>query len=238
MPAELAMNGDDPSTTLQVMRIRLVVGDDDYLVRNGIERILATQPDLDVVASCGDYDTLLGFVSRERPDVVVTDIRMPPTMSDEGIRLARHLWSAAPQIGVVVLSQYDEPEYVLALVEAGSARRAYLLKEKISDVDQLAGAIRAVADGGSMIDSKVVERLVAARARGRSPLAWLTPREREVLEAMAIGMSNTAIAASLRTGTRAVEKHINSIFAKLGLVEDDKSHRRVRAVLTFLSDVG
>jgi len=231
------MNGDDLSTMLQGMGIRLVVGDDDYLVRNGIERILVTQPDLEVVASCGDYDTLRTAVMRDRPDVVVTDIRMPPTMSDEGIRLASHLWTAEPQIGVVVLSQYDEPEYVLALLEAGSARRSYLLKEKISDVDQLVGAIRAVAAGGSVIDAKVVERLVTARARGRSPLSWLTPREREVLEAMAKGMSNTAIAVSLHTGTRAVEKHINSIFAKLGLVEDDKSHRRVQAVLAFLSDV-
>jgi DNA-binding NarL/FixJ family response regulator len=205
------------------MTIRLVVGEDDYLARQGIERILATQPDLEVVASCGDYATLREAVIRDQPDVVVTDIRMPPTMSDEGIRLASQLWIAAPQVGVVVLSQYDEPEYVLALLEAGSARRSYLLKEKISDVDQLARAIRAVAAGGSMIDSKVVERLVTARARGRSPLAWLTPREREVLEAMATGMSNSAIAASLRTGTRSVEKHINSIFAKLGLVEDDKT---------------
>jgi DNA-binding NarL/FixJ family response regulator len=219
------------------MTIRLVVGEDDYLARQGIERILATQPDLEVVASCGDYATLREAVIRDQPDVVVTDIRMPPTMSDEGIRLASQLWIAAPQVGVVVLSQYDEPEYVLALLEAGSARRSYLLKEKISDVDQLARAIRAVAAGGSMIDSKVVERLVTARARGRSPLAWLTPREREVLEAMATGMSNSAIAASLRTGTRSVEKHINSIFAKLGLVEDDKTHRRVQAVLTFLSEV-
>lgn len=220
------------------MGIRLVIGDDEYLVRQGIERILATQPDLEVVASCGDYDSLWEAVLRHRPDVVLTDIRMPPTMSDEGIRLAAHLWAAVPRVGVVVLSQYDEPEYVLAFLEAGSSRRSYLLKEKISDVDQLAGAIRAVADGGSVIDAKVVERLVVARARGRSPLALLTPREREVLKAMAGGMSNAAIAAELHIGIRAVEKHINSIFAKLGLVEDDKSHRRVQAVLTFLSEVG
>jgi DNA-binding NarL/FixJ family response regulator len=223
---------------LPVMSIRLVVGEDDYLVRQGIERILGTQEDLQVVASCGDYDSLREAVERCRPDVVLIDIRMPPTMSDEGIRLAAHLTAAAPKIGVVVLSQYDEPEYVLALLESGSDRRAYLLKEKISDADQLGAAIRTVADGGSIIDAKVVERLVAARAQGRSPLAWLTPRETNVLAAMARGMSNTAIAAELRIGTRAVEKHINSIFAKLGLVEDDKSHRRVQAVLTFLSEVG
>jgi DNA-binding NarL/FixJ family response regulator len=159
-------------------------------------------------------------------------------MSDEGIRLATQIAATAPEIGVVVLSQYDEPEYVLALLDAGSARRAYLLKEKISDIDQVAATIRTVAAGGSVIDPKVVERLVAARGRGRSPLAALTIREKEVLEAMARGMSNIAIAGSLRIGTRAVEKHINSIFAKLGLAEDDESHRRVRAVLKFLSDVG
>ncbi len=220
------------------MSIRVAVGDDDYLVRQGIERILTTHEDLEVAASCGDYTSLEEAVRRHRPDVVLTDIRMPPTMSDEGIRLASHLAAVAPEVGVVVLSQYDEPEYILALLEAGSSRRAYLLKEKISDIDQLAAAIRAVANGGSVIDPKVVERLVAARSRGRSPLAWLTTREKEVLAAMAQGMSNAAIAGSLRTGTRAVEKHINSIFAKLGLVEDDKSHRRVQAVLTFLSEVG
>lgn len=137
---------------------------------------------------------------------------------------------------MVVLSQYDEPEYVLALLDAGSARRAYLLKESVSDPDRLAAAVRAVAGGGSL--PKVVERLVAARGRGLSPLAWLTAREREVLEAMAGGMSNAAVAAKLRIGTRAVEKHINSIFAKLGLVEDDRTHRRVQAVLTFLSELG
>ncbi|HZD00189.1 MAG TPA: response regulator transcription factor [Actinomycetes bacterium] len=223
---------------MRLTPIRIVVGDDDYLVRQGIERIIAIHEDLEVVASCGHYDALRQAVAEHRPDVVLTDIRMPPGMSDEGIRVASHLATAAPEVGVVVLSQYDEPEYVLALLDAGSDRRSYLLKEKISDVDQLAAAIRTVADGGSVIDPKVVERLVAARARGDSPLAWLTGRESEVLAAMARGMSNAAIAAELHIGTRAVEKHINSIFAKLGLVEDDKRHRRVQAVLTFLSEVG
>ena len=219
------------------MSVRVVIGDDDYLVRHGVERILALQDDIDVVASCGDYDALQAAVAELQPDVVLTDIRMPPTMSDEGIRLAAHLATAAPGVGVVVLSQYDEPEYVLALLETGSDRRAYLLKEKISDVEQLADAVRAVAGGGSVIDPKVVERLVAARARGDSPLRWLTPRESQVLDAMARGRSNAAIAAELHIGSRAVEKHINSIFAKLGLAEDDTTHRRVQAVLTFLSEV-
>ena len=220
------------------MRIRVAIGEDDYLVRQGVERILATQADLEVVVGCGDYVELRQAVERHRPDVVLTDVRMPPTMSNEGIRLAAELATSDPDVGVVVLSQYDEPEYVLALLAAGSDRRAYLLKEKISDVGQLAGAVRTVAAGGSVIDPKVVERLVTARARGRSGLTELTERERDVLEVMARGMSNAAIAAALRIGTRAVEKHINSIFAKLGLAEDEHSHRRVRAVLTFLSEVG
>jgi DNA-binding NarL/FixJ family response regulator len=220
------------------MSLRIVLGDDDYLVRQGVASVLATQPDLELVASCGDLGSLREAVRQHRPDVVLTDIRMPPGMADEGIRLATELATTAPAMGVVVLSQYDEPEYVLALLEAGSDRRAYLLKEKISDAGQLAGAVRTVAAGGSVIDPKVVERLVAARSRGHSPLAWLTPRELEVLAAMARGMSNAAIAAGLHIGTRAVEKHVNSIFAKLGLVEDDRHHRRVQAVLAFLSEVG
>jgi DNA-binding NarL/FixJ family response regulator len=220
------------------MGIRIVVGDDDYLVRQGVERVLAVQDDFEVVAGCGDFEALSRAVGHHRPDVVLTDIRMPPTMSDEGIRLAAHLARSAPEVGVVVLSQYDEPEYVLALLDSGPDRRAYLLKERVSDAGQIAAAVRAVAAGGSLIDSTVVERLVVARSRTSSPLAWLTGREREVLEAMAGGMSNAAIARKMRVGTRTVEKHINSIFAKLGLVEDDRSHRRVQAVLAFLSEVG
>jgi DNA-binding NarL/FixJ family response regulator len=219
------------------MAIRLVIGEDDYLVAQGVQRILATQPDLEVVAACRDYHTLRTAVDREGPDVVLTDVRMPPTMSDEGIRLATELAVTSPQTGVVVLSQFDEPEYVLALLEGGAAGRAYLLKEKISDVDQLTAAIRAVASGGSLIDATVVERLVSARAR-RTPLGALTPRERDVLAAMARGLTNTAVADQLHIGVRAVEKHINVIFTKLGLDEDDRTHRRVLAVLTFLSDVG
>jgi DNA-binding NarL/FixJ family response regulator len=219
------------------MAIRLVIGEDDYLVAQGVERILATQPDLEVVAACRDYDTLRTAVEREHPDVVLTDVRMPPTMSDEGIRLATELAVTSPQTGVVVLSQFDEPEYVLALLQHGAVGRAYLLKEKISDVQQLTAAIRAVASGGSLIDATVVERLVATRAR-RTPLGALTPREREVLAAMARGLSNTAVSDHLHIGIRAVEKHINVIFTKLGLDEDDQTHRRVLAVLTYLSDVG
>lgn len=218
------------------MNVRVVVGDDDFLVRQGVERALATQDDLDVVASCGHYDALRDAVEQYVPDVVVTDIRMPPTMSDEGIRLAAQLAASHPQVGVVVLSQYDEPEYVLALLEGGSDRRAYLLKETISDVQQLAAAVRAVAEGGSVIDARVVERLVRTRSARRSLLQWLTPREREVLEAMARGMSNAGIGAGLGIGVRAVEKHIGSIFTKLDVPEEEHLHRRVQAVLTFLSE--
>ena len=222
---------------LGAVSIRIVIGDDDYLVRQGIERALESQNDLEILASCDGYDSLVDAVERHQPDVVVTDIRMPPTMSDEGVRLASYLAATRPTTGVVVLSQYDEPEYVLALLEPGAERRSYLLKEKISDVDQLAAAVRSVADGGSVIDPQVVERLVQAKANRKPKLEWLTPRERDVLEAMARGMSNSAIGTHLGIGLRSVEKHISSIFAKLGLSEEMDVHRRVQAVLTFLSEV-
>jgi DNA-binding NarL/FixJ family response regulator len=221
------------SVTLDV-----VLGEDDFLVRQGVERILATQADLRVVASCADHDAVLTAVAEHRPQVVVTDVRMPPTMTDEGIRLAARVADARPEVGVVVLSQYDDPEYVLALLEGGSAGRAYLLKERVSDVDQLCGAIRTVAAGGSVVDPRVVESLVQARSRRSSPVASLTAREREVLAAMARGLNNQAIAEELVIGVRAVEKHINAIFAKLGISEEAAVHKRVLAVVTWLSDGG
>jgi DNA-binding NarL/FixJ family response regulator len=220
------------------MTIRTVIGEDDFFVRQGVERALDTHSDIEVVASCADLGCLWAAIDEQRPDVVVTDIRMPPTSTDEGIRLAAELSITAPDIGVVVLSQYDEPEYVLALLDSGTNRRAYLLKETISDAAQLAGAVRSVAAGGSAIDPKVVERLAAARFDRGSLIDWLTPRERSVLEAMAAGMSNSGIADQLGIGVRSVEKHVNAIFSKLGLVEEDHVHRRVHAVLTFLSEVG
>jgi DNA-binding NarL/FixJ family response regulator len=219
--------------------IRIALAEDNVLLREGIARLISGESDLDLVATCGDYDELLDAIDREEPDVVLTDIRMPPTGTDEGIRAAAHLRAHRPQTGVVVLSQYAEPAYALSLLEDGSEGRAYLLKERVSDVEQLLRAIHTVADGGSVIDPKVVEVLVEARAKAtRSPLARLTPRETEILGEMAQGKNNAAIAGALVLSERAVEKHINSIFSKLNLSEEVDSHRRVKAVLLFLSDRG
>jgi DNA-binding NarL/FixJ family response regulator len=191
------------------------------------------------VGVCDDLDSLLATVAEQQPDVVLTDIRMPPTGTDEGVRAAAILRDQHPDIGVVVLSQYVEPGYALALLEHGSQGRAYLLKERVSDLDQLLHAIQQVADGGSVIDPKVVETLVEARGRHRdSPLQHLTPREREVLGEMAQGRNNAGVAAALGLSERAVEKHINSVFAKLALGEEVDVHRRVKAVLLFLAEQG
>ncbi|MGH2756024.1 MAG: response regulator [Actinomycetota bacterium] len=219
------------------MPISVVLAEDNYLVREGLVRLIETQADLQLVAVCEDLDSLLAAVDEHDPDVVLTDIRMPPTDTDEGIRAAGELRERAPRTGVVVLSQHDEAEYALALLDEGSERRAYLLKERVSDPAQLIDAIKEVARGGSVIDPKVVESLVTARRRSASsPLAALTPRESEVLGEMAQGRTNAAIAASLVLTERAVEKHINSIFSKLGLSGERDVHRRVKAVLLFLSD--
>jgi DNA-binding NarL/FixJ family response regulator len=218
--------------------VRVALAEDDVLVRQGVAGVLASAEDLTLVASAGDLDTALHAIERSEPDVVVTDIRMPPTMTDEGIRLAAEIGRRYPGTGVVVLSQYDDPEYVLALLGAGTKGRAYLLKERVSDVEELCSAIRTVAQGGSVLDPQVVERLVQAHTRRTSPLDRLTPRETEVLAAMARGLTNGAIADELGVGVRAVEKHVNAIFLKLGLSEEAAVHRRVVAVVTFLSEVG
>jgi len=217
--------------------IKVVLAEDSYLVREGVRRLLVTEPDIDVVAVCDDYDSLLLAIASTEPDVVLTDIRMPPTGTDEGIRAAEWLRQARPAAGVVLLSQYADPAYALTFLERGTEGRAYLLKERVSDVDQLLAAIREVARGGSVIDPKVVEALVAARSRSaQSPLARLTPREREVLALLAEGKSNAAVAEGLVLSERAVEKHINSILAKLDLPETRDAHRRVKAVLLFLAE--
>jgi DNA-binding NarL/FixJ family response regulator len=218
--------------------IRLVVADDHYLVREAINQLLAAEPQFDVEASVDHYDALMHAIADVRPDVVVSDIRMPPTGVDEGIRMAEQLRDARPETGVVILSQYLEPQYVLRLLEGGSARRAYLLKDRITHRNQLATAIEQVAEGGSAIDPMVVDELVRAREGSEaSPLEDLTPREREVLARVAQGKSNAAIAGELFLTKRAVEKYINGIFTKLDMSDDVDISRRVVAALLFLSHV-
>jgi DNA-binding NarL/FixJ family response regulator len=219
------------------MAIRLVVAEDSLLVREGICELLAREADVEVVAAVGDFASLERAVSDDNPDVVLTDIRMPPSETDEGIRIATRLRDERPETGVVVLSQHSDPVYALALLERGSDRRAFLLKDRIHNRAELLAAIRAVAEGGSMIDPKIVEALVAARTRAdRSPLNELTPREREVLGEIAQGKSNSAIGESLFLTKRAVEKHINAIFMKLGLGDAEDVSKRVKAALMFLAD--
>jgi DNA-binding NarL/FixJ family response regulator len=219
------------------MPIRVVLAEDSYIVREGVRLLFATEPELELVAVCEDLDSLLAAVEDHRPDVVLTDIRMPPTGTDEGIQAANRLRTSSPETGVVVLSQYADPAYALALFGDGSQRRAYLLKERIGNVEQLLAAVREVAAGGSVVDPKVVEALVSARsASASSRLDQLTPREREVLSEMAQGKNNAAIAGALFLTERAVEKHTNSIFSKLGLSEERNTNRRVRAVLLYLAE--
>jgi len=217
--------------------IRVALAEDHVLLREGISRLVAANEDFELVGVAGDLPQLLTIVSEQEPDVIVTDIRMPPTGTDEGIRAAAWIREHHPRAGVVVLSQYTAPGYAVALLEHGSAGRAYLLKEQVASVDELARAIRTVAHGGSVIDPRVVDELVKARSqRHRSPLSSLTARESEILAEMAQGKSNAAIAAALSVTERAVEKHTNSIFAKLALSEEKDVNRRVKAVLLFLSE--
>lgn len=229
--------GLGPTLFFATMPIRVVLADDSFIVREGINELLQSVPELDVVAACGDFGSLRDAIDRESPDVVVTDIRMPPTNTDEGIRMAAELRDRMPSIGVVVLSQYADAEYALALLERGAAGRAYLLKERVSDLGQLVNAIQEVARGGSVIDASVVENLIAARTRNkRSALDDLTQREREVLAALAQGKNNAAIAGAFHLTGGAVEKHISSIFSKLGLSEELLVHRRVKATLIYLAE--
>ncbi len=222
------------------MALRIALAEDNYIVREGIEQLLRGDEEIDVIASCPDMPSLLAAVEADPPEVVLTDIRMPPEPDDAGIQIASRLRETHPAIGVVVLSQYSEPGYVLRLLDAGSEGRAYLLKERIGDRSQLIRAIRAVADGGSVIDPKIVEVLVRARSRAESsPLAEMTPRELDVLSGLAEGKSNAAIAADLVLTKRAVEKHINAIFLKLDLTyspDAEQISKRVKAALIFLAE--
>lgn len=217
--------------------IRIVLAEDNALLRAGVTRLITSEPELELVGTAADLPALLSVVAQTLPDVVVTDIRMPPSGTDEGIQAAAHLRHTRPEIGVVVLSTYSNPAYALALLADGSSGRAYLLKERVSGVDELLDAIRQVSTGGSVIDPEVVDALVRANARRRaSDLECLTPRESQVLAEMAHGKSNAAIAAALVLTARAVEKHTNSIFFKLGLSEEKDLNRRVKAVLVYLAE--
>ncbi len=215
---------------------RIVVAEDNLLVREGLVSLMSTVPELDVVGTCTSLPELLEAVERHRPDVVVTDIRMPPDHEDEGIRAARSLRRTHPDLGVVVLSQFVDPTYALELLADGTRGRGYVLKDRVDEIDLLARAIEAVRAGGSFIDDEVVDALVRSRTRMvDSPIGALTGREREVLAEMATGATNSAIGERLSVSEHAVEKHSNAIFAKLALTEDVEINRRVKAVLVFLA---
>src|SRR5438309_2715340 len=221
------------------MPIRVVFAEDNYLVREGTSALLRESEDIELVAAVEDLPSLLAAVESEGPEAVLTDIRMPPSNTTEGIDAARRIRAAHPDVGVVVLSQFAEEDYAYDLLKDGAAGLGYLLKERVADVEELVRALTEVAKGGSVLDPKVVEALVARRDRmARSPLAQLTEREREVLSQMAQGKNNASIAAALFLSERAVEKHINSVFHKLALSAETDVHRRVMAVLAFLREEG
>ena len=217
--------------------LRAVIAEDNYLVREGTRRLLEDSGEVEVVAAVGTAEELLDAVERLRPQAVLTDIRMPPGHHTEGIQAAHAIRLHHPQVGVVVLSQHAEEAYAFQLFQHGTAGLAYLLKERVGDLDELLRALHEVVAGRSVIDAQIVELLVAHRARvANSPVSRLSPREREVLREMAQGKSNAAIAEALVLSESAVEKHINAIFSKLGLSEEPQLHRRVAAVLTYLRD--
>ena len=219
--------------------LRVVLAEDHFLVRRGLSDVIGAEETLEVAGVCQSLPELLDTVERACPDVVITDIRMPPTGTDEGIRAAEVFRRTRPRLAVLVLSQYADPGYVLALLRGGTRRRGYLLKQHLADPGQLAAAAQAVASGGSFIDPEVVRVWAAARAGpGGAPVSLLTGRERQVLAEMASGRNNAAIAGGLVISERAVEKHINSIFAKLGVTGDPGAHRRVAAVLAYLGAPG
>jgi DNA-binding NarL/FixJ family response regulator len=219
--------------------LRVVFAEDNYLVREGTAALLSEVEEVDLVATASDLDSLLAAVEETKPDAVLTDIRMPPTHTTEGIEAAGRIRAERPGTGVVVLSQYAEEDYAYELLKEGAEGLGYLLKERVADVEEVVRALREVARGGSVLDPKVVEGLVTRKERlARSPVAQLTDREREVLQLMAEGKNNAAIASSLFLTERAVEKHINSLFHKLNLSEEPDVHRRVMAVLTFLREEG
>jgi len=220
-------------------RLRIVIAEDNYLVREGTRRLLEDSGQVDVIAAVSTAGELLDAVMRVHPDAVLTDIRMPPGHHMEGIEAAHAIRATFPHVGVVVLSQHADEAYAFELLKHGTAGLAYLLKERVGDLDELLRALPEVVAGRSVIDARVVELLVTRRARlAESPVSALSPRELEVLRAMAQGKTNRAIAESLVLSESAVEKHVNVIFSKLGISNEPQLHRRVAAVLTFLRDVG
>lgn len=217
--------------------MRVIVADDDVIVLAGVQRLLETFDDVTVIAACSSLDELMNSIENEQPDVVLTDIRMPPGNSTEGIDAARSLRDTHPDVGVVVLSQFVDPTLAFAVLEEGASRRGYLLKERVADAGHLVQALRTVTQGGSFIDARVLDALVVARTSGPgTELTRLTDREREVLGQMAEGCTNAAIGERLFIGERAVEKHISSIFVKLDLNHETAKHRRVAAVVAYLAE--
>ncbi|MGH9277350.1 MAG: response regulator transcription factor [Acidimicrobiales bacterium] len=217
--------------------LQAVLAEDNLLVREGLCSLLRTSGRVEVCAACSSLPELFRAVEAHRPDVVLTDVRMPPGHSDEGVQAARSLRESHPDLGVVVVSQFADPGYVSEVLAAGSKGRAYILKDRVHDVERLLRAIEAVAVGDSFLDDEVVEALVRARSRRDTPIEWLTAREREVLAEVASGASNAAIANALRVSGNAVEKHINAIFAKLGLFDGRSVNRRVKAALVHIESV-
>lgn len=231
-----------PPTVLSMSNsaIRVVIGEDNPVFAAGLAEILGSAPDITVVGIAGDRDALFALIAKEKVDVVLSDIRMPPTQTDEGMQIATRLLSQRGRVGVILLSQYVDPVVALAVFSEGEARRGYLLKERIGRPAQLIEAVRTVADGGSVVDPGVVEALIAARgAEVNGPLARLTAREMDVLRLVAQGCANQAIAEQLSVGRPAVEKNLTSIFTKLDLRDDPHmTNRRVSAALVYLAAAG
>jgi len=215
--------------------IRIVLAEDSYLVREGIQRIIATAPDLELVGVCSDLESLRAMIAELRPDVVLTDIRMPPYKTDEGVRLATELRGSHAEMGLVILSQHASAVYASALLAAGAAGRAYVLKDRVADAEMLIGIVREIAAGGSHLDPEVFQAVVSDWERDANDrLKTLSPRELKVLELIANGSSNTVIAGKLSISARGVERHINAIFKKLDVGSSDGVSRRVVATLAYL----
>jgi DNA-binding NarL/FixJ family response regulator len=237
MDARMRRSPRCPHPYRGAMATSVVIAEDDFLVREGLRLLLSDVPGVTLIAVCETYEQLIAAVERQRPNVVITDIRMPPTWTDEGIRAVTEIRSRWPDTGVVVLSQYADPAGVQAVFQHGTDGIAYLLKERVGDLDRLVAAVRAVSQGGSFVDPKVVEVLVGTSdATAGRLLDRLTAREREVLAHVARGETNAAIGHALGLSERAVEKHINSIFAKLDLDFEEQVNKRVRAVVVWLTE--